>query len=79
MRALVARGARWLANACTRAAEQLDAAPSADGTSDARPLERSATAPSDDPEGDAAMRAIGVRQLREALRRYSPDEERAQA
>lgn len=32
-----------------------------------------------DPEGDAADRAIGVLQLREALRRYSPAEERAQA
>ena len=34
---------------------------------------------SDDPDGELADRRIGEMQLREALRRYSPREERAQA
>ncbi|MGC4094913.1 MAG: hypothetical protein QM756_44745 [Polyangiaceae bacterium] len=68
-RRLLARCARRLAAVLVRVAERLEP----------RRLEQLATAPSADPEGDAAMRAIGVLQLKQALRRYAPAEERGEA
>lgn len=69
----LARAARWLAKACMRAAERIE--PTAQH---GKPLVLTLDA-SDDPDGALADRIIGTMQLRHALRRYSPPEERAEA